>query len=337
VLALLSVLVVVNSQTVQTVINNRGCGTEVVAGLARQLIEVTNSLQPGLFSDLRNVRGVTLTKAVQAVPYLQTAALNALQRAVNSRGKTLQINSALRTLPQQLLLYKWYTMGACGIPVAAKPGSSNHNGGLAVDVADPYSWVSAMSSASFRHLGAGDPPHFDYKGAGATDVRSLSVRAFQTLWNRHNPNDRLPTDGVYSSAVESRLLRAPANGFSGNAAPSQPSQPSQPSNNNNGGSGRTGPACKGISGVCVNTNQDSCSDGTLRRGYCPGAANIVCCQSNNNAMAAADNTTPLQTVTTQYRDLTLTTAVIVVGAIVIAGIGAVFVLLARKIQNYEQA
>jgi len=327
---LFSVLVVVNAQTVQSVINSRGCSTDVVAGLAKQLIQETNNIRPGLFSDLRNVRGVTMSKAVQAVPYLQTAALNALQRVVSARGSTLTINSALRTLPQQLLLYKWFTMRACGIPAAAKPGQSNHNGGLAVDVADSWSWVSAMSAQGFRHLGAGDPPHFDYKGTGGSDVRSLSVQAFQSLWNKYNPNDRLPTDGVYSNAVEERLLRTPANGFSGNGGGGGGgANPAPPKNNNR--VVHNGPPCKTITGVCVNTDVDSCSDGTLRRGYCPGANNIVCCVTGSRASASEDSS--LES-TAQSADTSFTAAIIVVGSVMIAGVAVVLVLFARRIQRY---
>jgi len=346
-------VVLVYGQTVQQVADRRGCSTDAVAGLAKQLVSETNAIRPGLFSDLRNVRGVTLTKAVQSVPYLQTAALNALQRAVSRGGRTLTINSALRTLPQQLLLYKWYTMRACRISAAAKPGASNHNGGLAVDVADPYSWVSAMSSQGFRHLGAGDPPHFDYKGAGGTDVRSLSVRAFQSLWNKNNPNDRLPVDGVYSNAVESRLLLSPANGFAVGGGGGNNDNGGNVGNGGNGGNGgnnddngaagggntptRNGQSCSpsGMRGVCVNTNEDSCNDGRLYRGHCPGGRNIVCCVAGGARANMAENSV-LPDQSPVDRDQTYAAITIVVGSIVIAGIASLLVLFTRKLQNLRR-
>ena len=45
---------------------------------------------------------ISLSSAVNAVPYIQTSALNAIKKAVAARaGSTLTVNSALRTLPQQ--------------------------------------------------------------------------------------------------------------------------------------------------------------------------------------------------------------------------------------------
>ena len=50
--------------------------------------------------------------------------------------ESLQINSALRTIAQQYLLYDWYHEGRCGITAAAHVGNSNHEGGRAVDLAN---------------------------------------------------------------------------------------------------------------------------------------------------------------------------------------------------------
>ena len=48
----------------------------------------------------------------------------------------MSINSAFRTVAQQYLLYAWYKQGRCGIGLAATPGNSNHEQGLAVDIED---------------------------------------------------------------------------------------------------------------------------------------------------------------------------------------------------------
>ena len=45
------------------------------------------------------------------------------------------------------------------------------------------------------------------------DLRSQTVLAFQRLWNRNNPRDRIAEDGDYGPATESRLRRTPADGF----------------------------------------------------------------------------------------------------------------------------
>jgi hypothetical protein len=39
------------------------------------------------------------------------------------------------------------------------------------------------------------------------------VKAFQRLWNRNNPGDRIAEDGVWGNATASRMDRSPAGGF----------------------------------------------------------------------------------------------------------------------------
>ena len=180
------------SKTVQQIINERGCSTVPVGGLSRQLVQQINCIRPGLFATIREGNRLRLSEAVKVVPYLQSPAVDALQRAAAEGSQAMSISSALRTLPQQLMLYKWRNnggTGGCGIPAAAYPGYSNHNGGAAVDLASPYSWVSVMARHGFRHFGDGDPVHFDF--LGAQDVRALSVQAFQQLWNRNHPEDQI--------------------------------------------------------------------------------------------------------------------------------------------------
>lgn len=54
------------------------------------------------FISLVGVPGLSLGAAVQAVPYLQSTALAAIKKAIAANsGKTLSLNSALRTIPQQ--------------------------------------------------------------------------------------------------------------------------------------------------------------------------------------------------------------------------------------------
>ena len=48
--------------------------------------------------------------------------------------KSLTISSAIRTAPQQLALYSWQSPVCSSVPIASKPGSSNHHGGIAIDI-----------------------------------------------------------------------------------------------------------------------------------------------------------------------------------------------------------
>jgi hypothetical protein len=119
----------------------------------------------------------------------------------------------LRTAAQQYLLYNWYQTGQCGISLAAKPGLSNHETGTAIDIEEYSAWRSTLEANGFRWLGSSDPWHFDYIGAGAVDHRGLDVLAFQKLWNRNNPNDKIAEDGSWGPGTESRMRKSPANGF----------------------------------------------------------------------------------------------------------------------------
>ncbi len=198
----------------------QSCTTTAVKGLATQLVDEIQCLKPGSMKRIDNTAGLKLGAAV--FPFLQTPAANALINAQKARGTTMSINSGLRTLPQQYLLYRWYQTGRCGIGLAARPGRSNHESGIAVDINDNAGWRSAMAGKSFRWLGASDPVHFDFIGGGTINMQGLSVLAFQRLWNRNNPNDKIAEDGAYGPMTEARLAKAPVGGFLKGANCNQP-------------------------------------------------------------------------------------------------------------------
>ncbi len=188
------------------------CSTLVADGLTRQLISELNCIAPGTLVSIADVPNVDFGAA--AYRYMQAAPARALRNAVRTLPNRIRITSALRTLPQQLLLYRWFRAGRCGIRDAAAPDSgSNHQSGIAFDTSDAAAIRSAVTAQGFRWFGAGDPVHFDYARNGTTDLRQLSVRAFQRLWNRANPRDRIAEDGEYGPATERRLLASPLNGF----------------------------------------------------------------------------------------------------------------------------
>lgn len=192
--------------------SGRACTTTVARGLTEQLVAEANCIQPGIFRNIGGIPGVELTSAARAAPYLHETAAAALERAVRGRSGTLTVTSALRTLPQQYLLYRW--AGRCaGVRTAARPGSSNHETGLAIDVAssDLSAFRSALGAQGFAWFGSRDPVHFDFRGASS--LTGLSIRAFQRLWNRNHPEDRISEDGVYGADTEARLRRTPAEGF----------------------------------------------------------------------------------------------------------------------------
>lgn len=189
-----------------------GCSTSQIAALSVQIIGQGNCIEPGAFSELIPTANVTFGSAV--LPYLEEPARDALAAALDENpGTAMQINSMLRTVAQQYLLYQWYLAGTCGIGLAASPGSSNHETGLAIDIQQYDTWRTILEAKGFSWLGAGDPVHFDYEGPGAIDHRDLGVMAFQQLWNENHPEDVIDEDGIYGPMTEARIEASPAEGF----------------------------------------------------------------------------------------------------------------------------
>ncbi|MFO0686357.1 MAG: M15 family metallopeptidase [Sandaracinus sp.] len=197
--------------TVDQAVSAVGCSTAVAEPLSEQLVEQINCLAPGTMTRIDGIAGLSLSSTV--VPWLQSAAASGLEDAVRAHGGTLSLNSALRTLPQQLMLYRWYQMGACGITLAASPGTSPHESGLAIDTSEYTAWRSALEAHGWTWHGAGDLVHFDYTGGGTVSLAGRSVLAFQMLWNRNHPEDLIAEDGSYGPQTESRLRMSPTEGF----------------------------------------------------------------------------------------------------------------------------
>jgi hypothetical protein len=101
---------------------------------------------------------------------------------------------------------------------AAIPGTSNHQGGRAIDVLYYDYWHETLLNNGFEHPIPDDEPHFELYGdetfrAESDDLKVLSVLAFQRLWNRNFPDDPLAEDGVYGANTKARLGSSPVEGF----------------------------------------------------------------------------------------------------------------------------
>lgn len=187
-----------------------GCSTSVVNGLSQQLIHQMNLILPDAlvsFDDL----DVELEEA--AFPFLQPQAKQGLQQAIQERGIKMSINSAYRTIAQQLLLKRWG--GSCNYWVVDPPGKSKHQNGLAIDVSENTvdGWKPFLEKHGWQWLGERDKVHFTYLGGGTQDIRSSAMLAMQKLWNKNHPNERITEDGDYGSQTEDALNRSPAMGF----------------------------------------------------------------------------------------------------------------------------
>jgi hypothetical protein len=185
-----------------------GCdSSKTTAGITSQIINELNSMGyhfRGLNSNRVHCPGFSCT--------LQSSAADSLENAAASVNDYITLNSAFRSSAEQYMLYQWYKRGQCGISLAATPGSSNHEGGRAIDTSYYSYWAGPLGSHGWVHsYPSSDPVHFDY--SGASDIASKNLMAFQRLWNRHNPNSKISEDGIYGPQTENALAHAPCNGW----------------------------------------------------------------------------------------------------------------------------
>jgi hypothetical protein len=183
-----------------------------VKGLSKQIIAEARCMASDSYTAVPDLGNVTFNSGVFA--YMEKPAKDHLVGSLKAHpGTKMTVASMLRTIAQQFLLYSWYKSGRCGIGLAATPGNSNHETGLAIDVSQYSTWKGSLQAHGFHWLGSSDPVHFDYAGAGAKDYRGIDVKAFQRLWNRNHPSDKIATDGEWGPQTEARMKKAPAGGF----------------------------------------------------------------------------------------------------------------------------
>jgi len=86
--------------------------------------------------------------------------------AVRELGRVLQITSAGRTYAEQAALYAAYLNGSGNL--AAPPGTSVHESGLAIDTNDA-TWLRSHPEFGWVNTGLGfsEPWHFEYQGGAA--------------------------------------------------------------------------------------------------------------------------------------------------------------------------
>jgi hypothetical protein len=180
--------------------SGNGCSTAGAERLSNQILDELLCLLDGRLVPVSHPNLVPSHPRVHLV--LSPAARTALLAVAASQRLT--INSALRTISEQYLLWR-------GCPVAADPGSSNHETGKAIDVDEYGAAATRLQNAGFIYpLPSSDPVHFEGPGA---DLRAQSVLAFQRLWNDNRPADRIDEDGVAGPMTLARLAQSPTEGF----------------------------------------------------------------------------------------------------------------------------
>jgi uncharacterized membrane protein YgcG len=241
------------------------CTPASVKGLSQQIIDEASCLEPDAYVPVPDAANLVIGDNIFG--YLEKPARDALAAALAKSPGTLTVTSMLRTIAQQYLLYRWYVNGTCGISLAAKPGNSNHETGLAFDTPDYAAWRTTLSAQGFQWFGSADKPHFDFAGSGAKSYKGLDVKAFQRLWNRNNPKDKIAEDGQYGPNTEARLKKSPAMGFPiGAECQSGASSTSGAGGGSSTGTGSSsGSGAGGSSGSCSGSSAFTCSaDGNSR-------------------------------------------------------------------------
>jgi hypothetical protein len=206
-------------QTVGDLIRARACSTAPATRLSMQIAQELACLAPNRWAriDVGNVRF-----GPAAYPFLSGEAAAAFIRAAQELQQPISVNSTWRSVAQQHTLDRWE--GSCGIRIAATPGRSKHESGLAVDVANysdaavraalkrnGFTWYCDARNRG-RLSGCGDPVHFSYDSG--TDLRRYSVTAFQALHNRNaQAGAQLTADGVWGGNTRRALEAAPLSGF----------------------------------------------------------------------------------------------------------------------------
>ena len=187
------------------------CSTAVVKGLDKQLITQMNLLAPNSLVSFEDLNIQIVGSAVHAL--LQPAAKEALRKAIKERGAKLSVISAYRTIAQQMILFNHAQAGRCGIKNAARPGQSNHQSGLGLNIQEADVWEPFLIKQGWRRPLSDVPAHFEFVGTGTQDIRRVAVQAFQQLWNLNNPNDQIKVDGDFGPQTEARLGKSPIDGF----------------------------------------------------------------------------------------------------------------------------
>jgi murein L,D-transpeptidase YcbB/YkuD len=204
-------------EAIETMIQSRNVDTGRVSGLSRQIIAQTNTLQTGILINFESLPGISSSGESALNLYLQAGAKESLRAALRQGiakqpNLKMTINSAYRTVAQQHILYQVYRRDPKLIPLAAKPGNSNHEDGLAIDVNNYNAWKPYLLANGWQWLGGNDPVHF-FEDNGRDDIGRLGVKAFQTLWNRFNPNDLMTVDGNFGDQTAAKMDRSPIAGF----------------------------------------------------------------------------------------------------------------------------
>ena len=103
----------------------------------------------------------------------------ALARAAAAAGRSITVNSGFRSFPEQRHLHDGFVQGLPGFNRAAAPGRSNHQNGIAFDLAvkpgdgnPDYEWMKVHATEfGFLRTVSSEPWHWEFKPERARMAR----------------------------------------------------------------------------------------------------------------------------------------------------------------------
>lgn len=185
------------------------CSTSGLIGLTKQIADILLADQA---SKVINISAHVNIVGASTIPFLQKEAAQALIAAIAEKGTKPSMTHAIRVLPQQAAVSFWFQHGLCGIPLAATPGTSPHERGIAIDIGNHAAWRTVLRNHKWIWRGTADPPHFNYHGGHDPDFGIEGIRSFQKLWNLHNA-EKIDEDGVFGTITQKKLGLSPIEGF----------------------------------------------------------------------------------------------------------------------------
>lgn len=183
---------------------------ELVDGLSRQLVDAINCLRPDTLAEIPLGGDIRMLREGRP-NFIDARGLDALLDAAAEAGGGMVVRWAYRDIALQHLF--WLQDVYQGCAVAAPAGLSNHQNGLAVDLNNFQEWEPVMRRWGWENNLPNDRVHFDYQLVGDIGLGSLSIYAFQALWNANFPDRALPLTGELDGATDAALTDAPIEGF----------------------------------------------------------------------------------------------------------------------------
>lgn len=185
---------------------NKYC-TRPVYALDMQVFLQFNQLS---LAKLVSIKDLNIRRGDGLFPYCQSPVRDALKKLLEDYGKSLTINSAYRSVIAQTVLYN----NRDG-RLVAEPGKSDHQRGISLDVQEWSDVKDLMLKHGWEwtYGNLGDFEHFDWKRNEMPDIRPDTVKAFQILWNKVNPENQIKEDGIVGSQTLECINNSPAEGF----------------------------------------------------------------------------------------------------------------------------